>query len=48
MQQAEATRRLRLHRPVALVGMMGSGKSALRAYSTRSVKPNPIMQDRKG
>lgn len=29
MQQAEATRRLRLHRPVALVGMMGSGKSAV-------------------
>jgi flagellar biosynthesis/type III secretory pathway chaperone len=27
---------------------MGSGQSALRAYSTRSVKPNPIMQDRKG
>ena len=29
MQQAAAMRRLRLHRPVALVGMMGSGKSAV-------------------
>ena len=27
---------------------MGSGKHALRAYSTRSQTPNPIMQDRRG
>jgi len=27
---------------------MGSGKSALRAYSTRSQTPDPIMQDRRG
>lgn len=27
---------------------MGSGKNALRAYSTRSQTPNPIMQDRRG
>ena len=27
---------------------MGSGRSALRAYSVRSQTPNPIMQDRRG
>jgi len=27
---------------------MGSGKSALRAYSSRSYTPNPTMQDRQG
>lgn len=27
---------------------MGSGKSALRAYSSRSSTPNPIMQDKRG
>ena len=27
---------------------MGSGQSALRAYSTRSQTPNPTMQDRRG
>ncbi|HSG63805.1 MAG TPA: flagellar export chaperone FlgN [Gammaproteobacteria bacterium] len=27
---------------------MGSGKNALRAYSSRSTTPNPIMQDRRG
>ena len=27
---------------------MGSGKNALRAYSTRSQSPNPILQDKRG
>lgn len=27
---------------------MGSGKSALRAYSSRPATPNPIMQDKRG
>lgn len=27
---------------------MGAGQSALRAYSTRTTTPNPILQDRKG
>jgi len=27
---------------------MGSGQSALRAYSSKSTPPNPIMQDKRG
>ncbi len=30
------------------LGSMGTGMSALRAYTTRSATPNPILQDRQG
>lgn len=35
-------------RLAAQLAGMGTGRNALKAYSTRSVAPNPIMQDRKG
>ena len=30
------------------LGSMGKGKNALRAYTSRSSTPNPILQDRQG